>query len=112
MVISNRAMTLRGNGQIEDVSFGDGSGSGLVAYRSSLAEVLTPDQPLTLKLFFDLKSQNADSPSAALVDLDDHTVQLWILACRLVTNRQASQESRDHQLRLYPNNAVVRSGHS
>src|SRR5438067_1563592 len=86
--------------------------TGLAAYRSSLAEVLTPDQPLTLKLFFDLKSQNADSLSAALVNLDDHAMQLRILASRLITDRQASQESRDHQLRLYPNNAVVRTGHS
>src|SRR6266446_6454500 len=87
-------------------------GTGLEAYRSSLAELLAPHQPRPLKLFFDLEPENADSLSAALVNLDHHTVQLGIVACRLVTNRQASQESRDHQLRLDADHAVIRTCHS
>ena len=70
--------------------------TGPAAYRSFLAELLARHQSRPLKLILDLKSEDADSLSAALVNLDDHAVQLWVFACSLVTDRQASQESRDH----------------
>src|SRR5213594_3837973 len=84
----------------------------LAAYRSYLAELLPSHPPPPLKLFFDLEPENADSLSAALVDLDDHAVQLRILACSLIPDRQASQESRDHQLRLDADHAVIGTCHS
>ena len=52
--------------------------TGLEASRSFLAELLAQHQPRPFKLIFDLESENADSVSAALINLDEYAVHLGL----------------------------------